>query len=297
MIVFFNYSNESATATNCWSTGYELDEFVPSYQPPIQAAAFLFYILLGIPLNALIVVLAAKFKDLHQRDFAMTLQVVAADVVFLLCFPFGIYTMLGGSHKLVPTECYVMGFVKMFVNFVRFMMMFVLSLDRFSNVFFPFSYAMYGTKVCIFLSVTVWTLAAAVATVPLTMDCYGYVPNFGFCMIQPYCAVKCKSFTIGIVCVMITLGGIVPTLFYFLMFLKARILAKSNAALTPSSQHSSRPHITFLWLLVTLIGCSAPVTIVLVTFPLLKVKHPNAFWTFFGMSMTAFEAIVVADPS
>ena len=41
---------------------------------------------------------------------------------------------------------------------------------------------MYDKRICVGLSVAVWT---EVASVPFTIDCYGYQPTFGFCMIQP----------------------------------------------------------------------------------------------------------------
>ena len=294
MIVASNYSDSTPITNSCWQEGYNLDVFVPPYQPPLQAAVFLLYFTLGFPLNVLIVVLVAKFKSLHQRDFAMAMQVVAADILFVLCLPFAIATMLGSNHRLVPKECYFMGFTKLFVNFVRFMMMFVLSLDRFCCVFFPFTYAAHGKKVCAGLSAAVWVLAMIVAAVPLAIDCYGYMPNFGFCMVQPYCSILCRSFTIGVVSAMVTFGGLVPTMLYSFMFLKARRLAKKE--LTAETAGSSRPHVTLLWLLVTLVGCSVPLTVVMVTFPPLYYMHPKVFWVFFGMGMTAFEAIVVADP-
>eukprot|EP00731_Ephydatia_muelleri_P013431 Em0007g741a len=297
-IASYHYNNSTTAGDHdCWKKGFDLEQFVPRYQPPLQAAVFLLYFCLGVPLNAVIVFLVLKVKNLHQRDFAMTLQVIAADSLLVLCLPFAVNSLLGNSHLLGPAECYVMGFVKLFVNFIRFMMMLVLSLDRFCCVFFPFAYAMYGTKVCACLSLAVWTLAGGAASIPLGIDCYGYQPNFGFCMIQPYCSVRCRSFTLGVVCVMIAFGGIVPTVLYSLMFLKARSLAKRTTAISPVvSGHGSRPHVTFLWLFVTLLGCSVPLAVVVVTFPALYPAHKTAFWTFFGMSMTAFEAIVVADP-
>lgn len=300
MFVASNYNfNNSTTTGDCWEYGLELEQFVPRFQPPLHVALLLLYICLGVPLNAYILFLVVKFKHLHQRDFAMTLQVVVADSLFITCLPFAVSFLLGNYRLLVPAECYVMGFAKMFLNFVRFMMMFVLSLDRFCSVFFPFSYSVYGTKVCVSLSVAVWTLAGGVASIPLAIDCYGYQPNFGFCMIQPYCSGLCRSFAIGIVCVMIAFGGIVPTVLYSLMFLKARSLSKRTASVSPAvgvSGDSSRPHVTFLWLLVTLLGCSVPLSVVVMTFPALYPAHRRVFWTFFGMSMTAFEAVVVADP-
>ena len=291
--IWYNGSND---VESCWKKSFGLDIYLPSYLPPLQVAIFSVYIVLGGLLNGCIVFLVAKYRTLHQTDFALTMQVVIANVLFVLCFPFAMGTLMGGSHLLVPAECYIMGFVKLTLNFVRFMMMLVISIDRFCLVFSPFSYPRYRTKACICLSFIAWASAFLASFIPLFMDCYGYLPTFGFCMVRTHCSIQCWVYTAGVICLMVFLGGILPSILYTLMFCKARKFAKMNNV-SILLQNSAHGQVTFLLLLVTLLGFSAPLLVAIVFWKELSMQFGETmYWVYFGLSMTVFEAIVVADP-
>lgn len=294
-----DYNSSQGAARNCLEISYGLDKYVPVFLPPLQFTLFAIYFGPGVLLNGTIVLLVCRYKALHQRDFFVALQVIVADLILVLCLPLAMGTLYGRVLILAPVLCYVVACVKLFVNFLRFMMMFVHTLDRFCSVFLPFSYARYGRRFCACLSAAAWISAILAASVPFAIDCYGYQPTFGFCMIQPFCSRMCKAFAYVFACVMITFGGIIPTLLYILMFLKAREMAKRNTGslqVSGTTPNRSRPRITFAWLLVTFIGCSVPVVVVMVTWTPLYDTHTQIFIVFFGLSMTVFEAIVVADP-
>ena len=287
-----DYDNDSNDEMACFEESFELDRYLIAHLPPIQAVVFTIYFILGALLNGFVVYLVVKFKNL-LTDSVLAIQVVAVDILFVLCLPFAMGTLMGGSHLLVPAECYIMGFIKLYLNFVRFMMMLVISIDRFSLVFFPFAYPTYRKKISTFLAIIVRASAALVASFPLIIDCYGYMPTFGFCMMVAYCSPRCWGFSIGVVSAMMSLGGVFPIALYSLMFCKARRMAKLDIM---PQDGSHRWLATYLLLLVTLIGCSVPLIIAMVFWEQLYYPRRDIFWVYFGLSMTAFEAIVVADP-
>ena len=292
---------EFDNASTCLRKSLQLEKLFPLYLSHIQVACFLIFVILGIPLNCYIIYLVTNLPRFHT-EFAFSLQVVVVDILLALCLPFAIGNLMGGSPLLVPAECNVMGFIKLFLRLVRYTMFCIISLDRFSLVFFPFSYPPYRRRTAIFLCIIAWTSSALIACLPLPVDCYGYLPTFGFCMLMTYCSTTCRGLTIGIECLMIVLGGIVPGVLFSLVFCVAMRKERSNSSPTPQLQSETRSRVqaTYILVLLHLIMSSVPF-VILVLWESLDYQGQREdayeYWIFLGLSMTTLEAVVVvSDP-
>ena len=290
---------EFDNATTCLNKSLQLEKLFPLYLAHIQVACFLIFVILGIPLNCYIIYLVSNLPRFHT-EFAFSLQVVVVDILLALCLPFAIGNLMGGSPLLVPAECNVMGFIKLFLRLVRYIMFCIIPLDRFSLVFFPFSYPPYRRRTAIFLCIIAWTSSALIACLPLTANCYGYLPTFGFCMLMAYCSTTCRGLTIGIESLMIVLGGIVPGVLFSLVFCVAMRKERSNSSPTPQLQSETRSRLqaTYILVLLHLIMSSVPL-VILVLWESLDYQGEDAYeyWIFLGLSMTTLEAVVVvSDP-
>ena len=233
---------------------------------------------------------------MHRREFALVLQVVAADLTCVCCYPVVIVTRLNGLwHNLGPSWCSLLGFVQILFLTLRYTTMFLLSFDRFNMVFFPFSYPSRGKKIMLPLTVIVWLISLLFATIPLSFQCFGFSKATGFCGLSVFCSTTCAHWRYVQDSVAYFVGALVPFILYSLMFWKARQLNKSAAATAPTDESQKRARFTFLFLFVTLIGCGLPQFANVLLMPL-KSQSQDIYWTYVGLSGIALFTVVILDP-
>ena len=294
------YVNESLNLS-CWEKSLELSTSLalPAFLAPLQTAIFILYLVAGLPLNCFIIFLVVKFKELRKRDFLLATHVVMADLLVIFGLPVSVASLLVGVREVHnSSSCSAVGFIVLLFNGVRFTMMFVLCTDRFCAVFSPFYYSSRRGALLATLPFFVWGIWIVLAGVPLGIDCYGYEPTTGFCIMQSHCSTACNVYRFAILSAMTLLGGVIPIVLYSMLFCKARRLAKAsceaNAIVPP---HSRRRHatVTFFILFIALLGCSIPTYLVFFLSPLAD-KFRQFFWAYFGISLSLFEAVLLADP-
>ena len=298
--IAMEYSSENLTLS-CWEKSLTLSTSLPlpAFLAPLQTAIFILYFVAGLPLNCFIIFLVVKFKALRKRDFLLTIHVVVADLLVIFGLPVSVASLLVGARDVHnASSCSAVGFIVLLFNGVRFTMMFILCTDRFCAVFAPFYYSSRPGAVLTTLPFAVWGIWIVLAVVPLGIDCYGYEPTTGFCIMQSYCSSACNVYRFTTLSAMTLLGSVIPMILYLMLFCKARRLAKScceeNAVFPP---HSRNRHatVTFFILFIALMGCSIPTYLVFCFIPLADTS-PVFFWVYFGLSLSLFEAILLADP-
>ena len=283
---------------SCWEKSLDVSTTIPigGFLPPLQASIFTLFVAAGLPLNCVFIFLTIKFKSLRKGDFLLALHVVVADLLMILCLPVAIASLLvGGRHIHVPASCSVIGFIVLLFNGVRFTMMLVLCADRFCAVFFPFYHSLRSRSPILSISFLIWGIWLIVAAIPLGLDCYGYEPTTGFCIMQSFCSTACNIYRITTLSIMIILGGIIPMVMYSMLFCKARMLAKDPSTINVHSRSSRRATLTFFILFLSVTGCAVPTYLIFIFFPLAK-SFPVFFSAYYGISLTLFEAVILADP-
>lgn len=295
------YNESASTNLSCWEKSQEVSTSLrlPAFLAPLQASIFILYIAAGLPLNCFVIFLIVKFKALRKRDFLLAVHVVVADLIVLFCLPVTILALLISARDVLgPSSCSAIGFLVLLFNGVRFTMMFVLCTDRFCAVFFPFYYSSRSGSVFFALPYLVWGIWVVVAAVPLGLDCYGYEPTTGFCIMQSYCSAACNVYRFTSLSAMMFFGGFIPVVLYSMLFCKARRMARDSGSCETNAIMHSRTRqatLTFFILFLALAGCSIPTYLIFCLSPL-AISSPLIFWAYFGISLSLFEAVLLADP-
>ena len=293
----------NVTFNSCWDKTVQCGAFqspISSFLPVVQTLLLSIYFVFGLILNGFIVFLILRYEELRRREFALVIQVIAADLLSVVCFfpvviitrPTGLWSSLG------PSWCSVLGFIQIFFTSSRYTAMFLLSFDRFSMVFFPFTYPLRGNRIMIPLTILAWIISLLIAIIPLFIQCYGFqLPN-GFCTVSPSCSKVCNAYRLLLNFVSYIAGAVLPIIFYSLMFCRSRQLHKRVASMeskTLSDGSNRRATATFSLLLVTFTGCSLPQFASFILLPL-QSNHAEVYWDYLGLSVTALYTVVILDP-
>ena len=301
-------NGSTCTATNdtfgsCWNKSVQCAAFqspISSFLPGVQTFLLSIYFVFGLILNSFVVFLILRYEVLRRREFALVLQVVAADLISVTCFfpvviitrPTGLWSSLG------PSWCSVLGFIQLFFTSFRYTAMFLLSFDRFNMVFFPFTYPLHGNKIMVPLTVLVWIVSVLMAIIPLFIQCYSFqLPN-GFCTVSSSCSQVCYAYRLLLDSVSYIAGAMAPIILYSLMYLRSVQLKKKVAIMeseAAADESNRRARGTFLLLFVSLMGCSLPELANFILLPL-KSSHAEVYWDYRGLSVTALYTVVILDP-
>ena len=107
-------------------------------------------------LNALVIFIIARYKQLHTTTFYFALQIIAANLANITVYsPYSTANAIA-NRDVFARICPVMGFL---ISFFQSILMFVLVVDRFCLIFLPFWYSRHRVKVIIPLSIVGWMLA------------------------------------------------------------------------------------------------------------------------------------------
>ena len=179
--------------------------------------------------NGLIVVLVVKYKQLRHRAVIFSLSVILANTVLVLTYHLPVVISTVSKGWLFAFKgCQVFGFLSTDFIITRWLTMGVLALDRYSIVRFPFSYKRYNKLVSVVLLSAAWVIPALLSIV--TVDGYSAVvfrPNVPTCLLYAPSVGKGLLFFSLVLTFSFLAGGILPTIMYVWLFLKARRLRKS----------------------------------------------------------------------
>ena len=290
----------AVNATSCWNKTLTcaLDSPSPRILSILQVLVLSLYFVFGLGLNGFLVFVVLWYEELRRREFALVLQVIAADLISVIfVFPVIMITRLTGLWSLLgPTWCSLLGFVQVFLISFRYTSMFLLAFDRLNMVFFPFVYPSHSNKIMISLTAVVWVLSLLLAIIPLGIQCYGFQVSIGICTMTITCSSACRFYRYISDSVVYTSGALLPFIFYSLMFLKSRQMNNRITAIGSDSlvdESNKRARRTFLLLFVSLIGCTVPLITSLFLMPLL---NSQIYLIYSGMSATLVYTFVLLDP-
>ena len=190
----------------------------------------------GTSLNLFLIVIVIKFKRLHKIDFYLTLQIVLVDFIFcIFLFPISATNAVSRQWTFDPGFCHFNGSLRALILEIRCLFLFILSLDRLSNVFFPLRYPNTQKRIVVILSAMTWTISVILALIPLygLLDCFIYAPEYHGCTGGAGCRHKAACKVFGFSAAVFLNGSVVVALvMYFVMYVKAK---KVNARVMPVS--------------------------------------------------------------
>ena len=244
-----------------------------------QAAIVLITMIVGITMNGFVVFLIGRHKILQKRSFYLALQLIVAHLLFsCTVLPVMFVSALLGEWRLGVFMCQLLGTIHDVVITSRYLLTFVLTVDRFLSVFFPFFYLQRGGKISLCTSSVAWIISVSRAITSLkgVLNCTNYVPTFKMCSGAPFCSNICRVHTLLFSAILALFGVLLPFLFYVVLFCKAKIIkyrlnksiqlqqvpslqeSNSTGDRTTEQWYNDRATITFLILTMVIIGCALP---------------------------------------
>lgn len=302
---------------------------LPSRLPPsihpavdyVQAAIVLITLILGVLMNGFVILLIARNKALHKMAFFLALQLIVAHFIFAsTVLPFMFVTAVIREWRLGVFMCQLLGSIHDLIITSRYLLTFVLTIDRLVSVFSPFFHMRHGGKLSIFNSLLAWTfsLVRCVTSLNGIFNCTHYVPTFKMCSGAPYCSDNCQIHTLFFSAVLAIFGVVLPFLLYTTLFCKARIIKyrlkrsiqrnkcadsmqKRTLSVTSKNiteeRHNHRATITFLILTIVIIGCALPPYILYTAQFILGVRSPPVVTILqIIIGRTLIYGLTVADP-
>lgn len=238
----------------------------------VQATIVLITMLIGISMNGFVVFLICRHKILHKMAFFLALQLIVAHLIFsCTVLPFMFVTAVLREWRLGVFMCQLLGSIHDVAITSRYLLTFVLTIDRLVSVFFPFFYLQQGVKVSVCNSVFAWivSIIRSVTSLKGVLSCTNYVPPFKMCSGAAYCSNICQVHTLFFSAILAIFGVVIPFLFYAALFCKAKIIKyhlkrtippqqTSARSTKEDEQHNHRATITFLILTLVIIGCALP---------------------------------------
>ena len=227
-----NSGNNTEVAGECW----RLEE-APPWALSIYALLVAAIIIVTVVGNGLVVLLVLRYKRLRCRSVVISLSVSAADVLFALTFhlPIFISTVARGWQFADP-GCRAFSYLGVDFLLTRWLIMGVLSVDRFCSVRFPFSYKKFSKCLLPSLTAAAWLLPVVLIapSVGGLFD-YSFRTNIATCL--PDCHASndlrnfCRLHFVGIFSTSFIFGGIVPIVLYTWLYRRARKLRPASLTL------------------------------------------------------------------
>lgn len=231
----------------------------------------IFYILItgfGLFLNALVVVLVAKYKKLHTRPFAIVLQVVVLNFILsstiLILRPI---SSIANQWLFGEIFCSLTGYVAIASAIIKAILMFTFAMDRVLTLFSPYSYPKHSFKIMLVLSVAAWVtpMVYFIVGFPGILDCFAFLSEAYMCLYSSACAKSCEIAFAVILAIMFVMGFIVPIVFYSIMCCKARQLSKAPAqapdAAVPKSDWKATIMFFSLFLVVSFLSLPSRISL------------------------------------
>ena len=180
----FNISSNSLTE-EYWNVGGKLKIY-----GQVTAALLLFFILIGLPWNLLVVITILRKRLYHTSTIMLLLNLALADLLFLLTnMPVTTVTGIAGEYIVGNTDmircqtCFVTGFFTVVVMMDSLFVITLMSIDRFLFFYRPLKYERIVNTKTILLAITVAAiLSIALGLFPFaTPNKYIFLPYYQTC--------------------------------------------------------------------------------------------------------------------
>ena len=268
-------------------------------------------------LNAFVIFIVARFKQLHTTTFYFALQIIVANLVNIVVYsPYSTANAIA-NRDVFAQICPVMGFLISFFQTSRSILMFVLVVDRFCLIFLPFWYGRHRVKVVIPLSIVGWMLALVLSLVPVVRlrSCYTLQRFTWVCTIGNGCdnMPQCNAY-LAFRVTLANIGNLIAFFLYLLLYCKARKLQNSIAILPENEnlnesrqamaefrKSERRANATFLLLFTALVGVTLPSYVFFIlaraALRILNISRPPTVYTIISVLLgSLFLLIFILDP-
>ena len=265
-----------------------------------QIMYILLLLILGSFLNCLVVFLICKFRELKTVAFVIAFQICVIDLC--VAFNYGIPIVVNqiAGHLVLGAEvCVFVGFTLFFFAYIRNLLVFVYSFDKFCLVFAPFCYPKHSHKIVVILCALPFSFSfvLSIIFIPGVLDCYGFIKPVMACFFYHQCNDQCVTSTYFLFFTS-SPGTTVAMLLFLALFIKGRRLRLNHLKVLSRNESSMsrqdwRALKTFALLSLSIFAFIIPPFIILVIFQSVEnVASGVVLW----ISINIIYITVITDP-
>ena len=224
--------------TSCDNSKEKIDQLISEvneYLLIAQAMAVGIIATVGMILNVFLIAIIVLCKKFHIRTFMLALQILIVDNIYLIFVQLPII-ITASSREWVFDEYCILGAAYSFVLTWRWLLILLLTLDRFLTVFYPFHYRRNANRLMIILFVLSFLFTLLCSLFPffnIGTGCYLFVPqaltcipHASYCEFDASISILCYLYP-TIIYLIVFVGISVPVIMYIAMYIKARQLDRN----------------------------------------------------------------------
>lgn len=266
----------------------------------IRTIFWLLLLVAGCFLNVMVIILFAKYKKLQVLSFAISLQIVALDLVLSVMIPtVSLINQFAGRWVYGKYVCTLVGMLGFVTAAIRTLLMLVFVIDRFLSIFCPFFYPRHQKKTVVSLSTFSWVFTVACGAAIAAVDCYSFMPYTWLCGTEPRCSNACSIFINLHFAIAVLPIIIAPIVLYILLLVKAQKIKKNS--ILAYAEHASdwKTAVTFFLLFLSVFLVTVPTFVVLIVIGIVYGSNhslPPATYTLHVFSTGLLSLLVVTDP-
>ena len=189
--------------------------------------------LVSLPLNCFLTVSVIIYLSYMEKSFVYVISMFFSNIIVSIFFGGGVF--LSSAMRDWPLRhfgCQVFGFAALAGLTSRWLAMGIFSIDRTLRVFIPFHYPRWVRRILKFLVTLPWIMIGM--HIPLLMNVGGridFVDHFPTCLINQHCDdddSTCRGVQIAWVVWCLLVGGLVPVVFFTVMYVKSKVLSRAD---------------------------------------------------------------------
>ena len=171
--------------------------------------------------SCLVLLLVAYNKKLHYPSIVISIGLVAADLILAVMWLFSVLAYAGaGDWTLGDDACTFFGVMLVWLLYVRWSEVAVVTMDRFLIVIFPFfTYQRYSKPLMITMTILAWVVPAVLVLPSVSgFGSYLFSPQLSSCIIDCEEDGPCTTFFSALFGVFVLIGGVLPAVLYTTMY-------------------------------------------------------------------------------
>ena len=245
-----------------------LFEGVPVSITVLQACFAAAIVIISVPMNILMIVATIMYHRLLDQAVVLVVSFLVSDIAVAVFYSGQVFfTSIARAWILGNVGCQLMAFLSIIGILSRWVTVALLSVYRFSKVFFPLSRP---SKLLIGILLLSWVIALIVPTVLYFGNAIGFDITHPGCSFAVNFSTLNQGYFVAMIILMLCVcfaGAILPSTMYTAMYFKARslrriqpvttIIVQNHTETVESQQRSRRANVTYCLLMINFLVFAA----------------------------------------
>ncbi len=195
-----------------------------SYSLRIVHAVVMSIIFVAVVLeNGTLLALVGSNKKLHTTNILSNMGLVVADLLVTFVWVFqSLSSIATAKWPFGATTCSIFAYLYTALLYIRWSEVFALAVDRTLHIIFPFFYSRHSNTLVIFSTVMAWLFPAVVSLPTPLLGFSDFYLSLTACSVECGDNTGCRNGIILSFGFFITVGGLIPTILYFVIYFYGR---------------------------------------------------------------------------